>query len=136
MADIEFEDNSMQVKTALEEACIAWLYEAGGELESQVKRNTAVDTGQLKGSWTYKVDESKQEAKVGSPLENAIWEEFGTGQYALNGDGRKTPWKYQDAKGNWHKTTGKHPRRALHKAFESKKSALITSLKNKLKELD
>lgn len=60
-----------------------------GELEAQVKRNTRVDTGQTKGSWTYKVDEANGEAMVGSPQENAIWEEFGTGQYALNGDGER-----------------------------------------------
>ena len=87
----------------------AWLYEAAGELEAQVKRNTKVGTGQLKNSWTYKVDESKGEATIGSPLENAIWEEFGTGQYALHGDGRKTPWVYKDDKGKWHTTIGKHP---------------------------
>ena len=136
MADVEFVDNSMQVKAAINDAVISWLYEAAGEVESQVKRNTAVDTGQLKSSWTYNVDESKQEAIVGSPLENAIWEEFGTGQYALNGDGRKTPWAYQDIKGKWHTTTGKRPKRALHKAFESKKSAIQKALQNKLKELD
>ena len=135
MADVEFVDNSMQVKAAINDAVISWLYEAAGEVESQVKRNTAVDTGQLKSSWTYNVDESKQEAIVGSPLENAIWEEFGTGQYALNQNGRKTPWIYQDVKGKWHTTTGKRPKRALHNAFESKKSAIQKALQNKLKEL-
>ena len=42
--------------------------------------------------WTYQVDESKLEATIGNPMENAIWEEFGTGEYALNGDGRKGKW--------------------------------------------
>ena len=95
---VEFEDNSVRVKAAMSDAVNQWLREASGELESQVKRNTRVDTGQLKNSWTHNVDESAQEAKVGSPLENAIWEEFGTGQYALNGDGRKTAWTYKDRK--------------------------------------
>lgn len=128
MADMQFEDNSMKVKDALESAAIAWLHEAAGELESQVKRNTPVDTGQLKGSWDYKVDESAQKATIGSPLENAIWNEFGTGQYALHGDGRKTPWKYQDVKGKWHTTTGKRPRRSLHNSFESLKNKLQKAL--------
>ena len=136
MADIQFEDNSIEVKEAINDAIAAWLYEAAGELEAQVKRNTPVDTGQLKGSWNYNVDESSQKATVGSPLENSIWNEFGTGQYALNGDGRKTPWRYQDVKGKWHTTTGKRPKRSLHNAFESLKSRLQTALENKLKGLN
>lgn len=132
---LEFEDYSMQVKAALNNAIIAFLHEAAGELESQVKRNTPVDTGQLKSSWGYKVDESAQKATIGSPLENAIWNEFGTGQYALHGDGRKTPWKYQDVKGEWHTTTGKRPQRSFHYAFEFVKPKLQTAMANKLKGL-
>ena len=95
---VEFHDFSMEVKAALDDAVKAYLYEAGGELESQVKRNSRVGTGQLKNSWTYKVDEDKGICTIGSPLENAIWEEFGTGEYALHGDGRKGGWYYQDEK--------------------------------------
>lgn len=64
---VKFEDNSIKVKAALNHATIQWLYEASGELEAQVKRNTRVDTGQTKGSWTYKVDEANGEAMVGQP---------------------------------------------------------------------
>ena len=130
---VKFEDNSIKVKAALNNATIQWLYEASGELEAQVKRNTRVDTGQTKGSWTYKVDEANGEAMVGSPQEDAIWEEFGTGQYALNGDGRKTEWKYKDRSGNWHTTTGKKPTRALNKAFNSSKVKLKKLLEAMLK---
>lgn len=123
---VQFTDNSAQVKAALDDAVIAYLYEAGGELEAQVKRNSRVGTGQLKNSWTYRVDESKGETTVGSPLENAIWEEFGTGEYAVNGDGRKGGWWYQDEKdGTWHHTYGKTPHRAFKRAFDSLKTALI-----------
>lgn len=136
MTDVEFVDNSIEVKDAINDAVIAWLYEASGELESQVKRNTAVDSGQLKSSWAYKVEESSYKSVVGSPLENAIWEEFGTGEYALSGDGRKTPWKYQDRHGNWHTTTGKRAKRTLHNAFESTKQKIKKALENHLKGLN
>lgn len=132
---VEFQDNSAKIKDELNEKTIAFLYEAAGELEGQVKRNTKVGTGQLKNSWTYTVDESNGEATIGSPLENAIWEEFGTGQYALNGDGRKTPWVYKDDKGNWHRTTGKQPRRALNNAYITLKSSLQARLEQVLKGL-
>lgn len=132
---VEFENNSMACKEALEKAGIAWLYEAAGELEAQTKRNTKVDTGKTKGSWSYKVEETEGKAVIGSDYENAIWEEFGTGEYALNGDGRKTPWSYKDVKGQWHTTKGKKPRRALWNAFTSLKTRLIRAAEERFKEV-
>lgn len=122
---VQFKDNSMQVKAALDDAITAFLHEAAGELQSQVQRNTRVDTGQLKNSWEYKVDQGKNEATVGSGLENAIWEEFGTGEYALEGNGRKGGWVYVDAKGEGHFTRGKTPSRAFFKAYTSTKPKII-----------
>lgn len=130
---IEFKDYSVEVKNEINEAIIAFLHEAAGEIVSQTKRNTPVDTGQLKGSWTYEVQEHKGEATIGSSLENAIWNEFGTGQYALHGDGRKTPWKYKDIKGKWHVTTGKRPQRSFYLAFTFLKPKLQSALSKKLK---
>lgn len=136
MADIEFHDFSAQVTAAITKKAIAALHEGGGELTSQTKRVSPVDSGQLKNSWDYKVDERKLEATVGSGIENAIWNEFGTGQYALNGDGRKTPWKYQDRKGQWHTTTGKKPRRTFHNSSENFKPKFQRMVKEKFKELN
>ena len=129
--EVKFTDNSVACKKAIAQAAKAFLIEAAGELTSQVKRNTRVDTGQTKGSWRYEIKEN--EALVGSPLENTIWEEFGTGQYALKGNGRKTPWKYKDAKGNWHTTTGKKPSRALFNAFTKLKPKIQKMAEEKFK---
>ena len=134
MADVQFHDYSMQVKAALEEAAIKYLHEAAGELEAMTKRNQSrVDTGQTKGGWTHVVDEGKLEATVGNPQENAIWEEFGTGEYALEGNGRKGGWKYKDAKGDWHFTRGKKPLRAFHTAYTNLKPKLIKRAEQVLK---
>ena len=59
----------------------------------------------------------QHEAIIGSSDQNAIWEEFGTGEHALQGNGRKGGWSYQDEKGDWHYTTGKKPSRAFFKAY-------------------
>lgn len=133
---VEFTDNSFRVNGALDDACIQFLEEASAELEAQVKRNqTRVDTGQTKGGWTHQVDASGKEAQVGNPLENAIWEEFGTGEYALEGNGRKGGWVYKDKKnGEWHKTKGKTPLRPLHNAFESSKGKIKNRAEQILKE--
>lgn len=133
--DVQFKDFSVEVNGKINEALIVALYEAAGEVVSQTARNTRVDTGQTKNSWSYTVDESEGKATIGSPLENAIWEEFGTGVQALNGDGRKTAWKYQDEKGHWHITTGKKGTRAFYKAFKKLKTPIIKLFESKMKEL-
>lgn len=132
---VEFIDNSMKVKSAIAGVMTGFLYEAAGELEAQVKRNTRVDTGQTKGAWDHVVDEENMEAVIGNPLENAIWEEFGTGEYALEGNGRKGGWKYQDENGEWHYTEGKEPNRALQSAFHSLKPAIIKKAEEAMKGL-
>ena len=137
--DVVFEENSIKVKAAIADRVEAVLEECAGELESQVKRNSRVDTGKTKNSWRHKVTGSvlieHYEATVGSSDENAIWEEFGTGEYALNGDGRKGGWSYEDAKGDWHYTKGKTPSRALYHAYTRLKSKLIRRIQNSLKGL-
>lgn len=131
---VDFTDNSIKVKAALEDAVLVFLEEATGELEAQTARNqTRVATGDTKGKWTHVVDEGKLEGVVGNPLENAIWEEFGTGEYALEGNGRKGGWKYQDEKGEWHYTTGKTPLRPLHKAYTKLKPKIIKRAEEVLK---
>lgn len=135
MSKVEFKDFSINVKTTMNDLAYSVLEEVAGELESQVKRNTAVDTGQTKGSWTHSVKSSKEQhtATVGSPLQNAIWEEFGTGDYALNGDGRKGGWFYVDEKGNGHFTHGKHPRRPFWKAYTALKNKIIKRIQDAFK---
>lgn len=132
---VEFEDYSIKVKGAMEDALLQFLEEASSELQSQAARGTPVDTGQLKGSWAHTVDESNLEAKIGSPLENAIWTEFGTGEYALEGNGRKGGWRYEDDKGEWHFTKGKKPVRMLHNAFEQTKAKIIKRAEQIMKGL-
>lgn len=137
MADnVEFKDYSIEVKGKINDALIAALIEASGEIVSQTARNSRVDTEQTKGSFEYVVDEEKLESTVGSPLENAIWEEFGTGIQALNGDGRKTAWHYKDLKGNWHTTTGKKGTRAFFRAFQKLKNPIIKMFESKMKGLN
>lgn len=135
MAQIKFEDYSFKVKDAIKDALCAGLEEAAGELESQTKRNTRVATGETKNSFKHRVDEGEFAAYVGSDEENAIWEEFGTGEYALKGNGRKGGWVYVDANGDGHFTHGKKPSRAFWNAYTSLKASIINLFQNKLKGL-
>lgn len=137
MAEIKFNDYTIEVKEAIAELAYRAVEESCGELESQVKRNTAVDTGQTKNAWTHRVTGSTMAGEVrgtvGNPMQNAIWEELGTGEYALNGDGRKGGWTYRDETGVYHHTYGKHPRRPFHKAYTTLKNKLIKHMQDLFK---
>ena len=137
--NIVFHDYSISVKNAMGNRIEAALEECAGELESQVKRNSRVDTGKTKNSFRHVIkgsfDSGDLKAIIGSSDENAIWEEFGTGEHALNGNGRKGGWFYVDAKGEGHYTHGKRPSRAFWKAFEALKKPIVDYLQNALKGL-
>lgn len=133
---VDFKDNTARVKAALSEGVVAFLHEAGGEIQSQTQRNSRVDTGQTKGSYKYVVDEGHDESTVavGSDLENAIWEEFGTGEYALHGDGRKGGWVYKSKKdGKFYRTKGKTPNQPLTNAFQTTAPKIKQQLANVIK---
>lgn len=160
---VEFKDFSIEVKAALNDVSIAWLYETANEITSQAKRNCSTGeeySNQLRGSYDNHVDESKGQATVGSPLEQAFWEEYGTGAYAdtsKNGGrpGRKGWWVYKDGytgKGGKilterqakamaagdptvHATNGREPNYTLEKAFTVTKPKAIAHLEEQLKGL-
>lgn len=149
---VQFQDFSLNVKAAIDEKALQFLEEAADTIEGEAIDNSRVDFGQLKGSWTHIVDGSTGTATIGSPLENAIWEEFGTGEYAVHGDSRKGGWyipaeklsekakrKMQkvimkDGKEYYH-TYGKTPNHTLQRAFDAKKAAIIRSAKEIFGEL-
>ena len=135
MADVQFKDFRIKVQDAIDDKINAVLEECAGELESQVKQNTRVDTSQTKNNWQHHLDSEDHVATVGNPLENAIWEELGTGEHALEGNGRKGGWFYVDEEGKGHFTHGKKPSRAFWKAYTSMKSKIINHIQNSLKGL-
>lgn len=134
---VNFIDNSAKFKAAMTDGVRAFLEEAGGEIQSQTQRNSRVDTGQTKGSYKYVVDEGSTESSVviGSDLENAIYEEYGTGEYALHGDGRKGGWVYKsDKDGKFYHTLGKTPRQPLTKAFRTNAPKIKRQFGNVIKQ--
>lgn len=164
---VEFLDFSVRVTEALNDALIAGLYEAAGELEARTKRNSrqghTYGDIQATALWSHKVDEGRREASVGSPHEAGFWEEFGTGEHALNKDGRKGWWVYvegqdsgtggksyatreeaEDAatflrrvkKLNAYATDGIDPNRPLHRAFSTAKPVVQAIFQEKLKGLE
>ena len=133
---IVFESKLKDVTTKIELEIYNALKEASGEVEAQVKQNQRVDTEQTKGSWKHYVSAKEHAAYIGSNYENAIWEEFGTGIHALNGNGRKTPWVYTPDDGKtFYRTKGKKPHRPLYKAMKKLRPKINKYFKQRFKDL-
>ena len=67
---------------------------SGALIEASAKFLCPVDLGELKGSINHQVDENELCVRVGTNVEYAPYVEFGTGEYAENGQGRKGGWFY------------------------------------------
>lgn len=93
-SDVKFTDNSVQVKAELNQALVAFLREASAEIKTQAERFTPANSSQLRRSWDTVVDANNLQAIIGNTLEYAIYQELGTGEYALEGKGRKGYWVY------------------------------------------
>lgn len=97
-------DNTQLFAEELQVAILQALEQIGMTAEGYAKDLCPVNTGNLRGSITHKVDESDGAVYIGTNVEYAPYVELGTGIY--NPEGRKTPWWYQDDKGKWHWTRG------------------------------
>ena len=102
--NVQFTDNSGEVLSAMKQAALDALEEIGLTAEGYAKKACPVDTGQLRNSITHQVVEAENAVYIGSDVEHAPYVELGTGVHYPGG--RTTPWAYQDAKGNWHRTNG------------------------------
>lgn len=121
---VEFECHSNLCKDAIKAKSLQWLHECGQGIIRQILDIYRYKTCATKNSFDYFVDDGEMSCTIGSPMENAIWEEFGTGIYAENGNGRKTGWKYTDEKGVEHWTRGKKGTKAFRKSFDVKRKML------------
>lgn len=158
-------DFSAQVREAVRGHALIALETAANEMASQVKRRTRESTfwpKDVRGSWKYTIDEDKLEAQVGSPLEQSYWEELGTGEYALNGDGRKGWWVYVEgtttptrsfevltkeeaeqrcawlrAQGlDAHISNGTRPNRPMHRSFMEEKDHIVAVIESEMERLE
>ena len=114
--------NGKAIEEAVTKSCLL--------VEKESKNNCPVQTGTLRRSITTDVNGMKGE--VYSPLDYAIWVHQGTGLFAVNGDGRQTPWSYQDEMGEWHTTIGQHPQPFLGPALEMNRETIINFIKERL----
>ena len=115
---------NLDISKALNNACLV--------VENEAKRLCPVDTGDLRNSITHEVDDGV--GIVGTNKEYAPYVEYGTGIFASEGNGRDTPWSYQDDEGNWHTTIGQKPQPFLKTALDKQKKNVIKIFKETLQK--
>lgn len=108
------------------------LTKAGLLVEAEARKKVAVNTGELRRSIESRVED--KEAIIGTPLEYAPYIEYGTGIFAEAGNGRGSPWSYQDDAGNWHTTVGQPPQPFLRPALEEKRQEILEVFSASIKE--
>lgn len=126
---IKFVDNRVKVMGEIDDRIEAFIEEAKDSLASQAARNTKRVTGQLADSFTIdsytEIENNTATAYIGSSVEHSIYYELGTGEYALEGNGRQGGWVYRDkATGKFYWTKGQTPKRPLYRAYIQKRDKL------------
>ena len=166
-SNVEFKDFSFEVKAELNKTTIGWALDTGNEIAAQAQRTTSTsdwtstERTQLRDSYACQPGGSEGEYHVGTPLQQGYWEEWGTGEYAAHGDGRKGWWIYipgQPSMGGGQSystreeaekmaayikaahgktaivTNGRRPNYTLENAFGAVKNPAIAQLEKLLKE--
>lgn len=116
--------NDKAILAAVMQRVIDKLDVAGKFVEDSAKLLVAVDTGNLRGSITHKVDELELSCRIGTNVEYAPYLEFGTGEFAEGGNGRKGGWFFTDDKGEKHFTYGNKPQPFLRPALLNNKEVI------------
>lgn len=103
-------------------------------VEGEAKHKAPKDTGALRRSITSKVeaDSNTIDGTIYTPLEYAPYVEYGTGLFAENGNGRQTPWLYEDDKGETHFTHGQYPQPYMRPALNENRQKVVELIKEGL----
>lgn len=116
---------NLDIEATLEKACLL--------VENDAKRKCPVDTGQLRASITHEVE--GQTGIVGTNVEYAPYVEYGTGIHARDGNGRQTPWAYQDTEtGEWIWTKGQKPQPFLEPSLLENEKKIKRLFKEAIEE--
>lgn len=118
--EVDVTDNTKQVLGALKNAVERGLEAIGLTAEGYAKETITeagrIDTGIMRNSIAHRLKDNENAVYIGTNVEYAVWHEVGTGIHAADGQGRKTPWAFQDKNGDWQYTRGVKPLHFLRNA--------------------
>lgn len=123
MIKVKWTDNTSKVLADLQRQGMQFVSEGGQAIRSEMASRAPVRLGNLKGSIQVEtfVEDGIPTSETGPTAEYAPYVEYGTGIYAADGLGRKTPWRYKDEEGNWHVTSGQEAQPFAEPGFQAAK---------------
>lgn len=130
--DVKINSNLADLLKELDARTYNAMVRVGREATERAKLLAPTDTGLMKQSIHYKVesDESEDTVRIISPQKYSAYVELGTGVHYPGG--RKTPWVYKGADGEWHMTNGQRAKPFLKPAIaenlEEYKAIIIDEL--------
>lgn len=128
-------NNTDKVKKMLAKNIINALNAVGFFIEGEAKRKVVVDKGILREDIKKDIDIDKKIARIGVTKKYGVYVEKGTGIFAVDNNGRKTPWVYFSTQSNSFVTTyGQKPQPFLTPAAEENIDTLLKIISNNLKE--
>jgi len=136
---VQVKNNIPKVKEMMLRNIFNALDAAGNVIMGDAKERAPVDRNFLREkSIKMDIDFDKKMVRVGSTSEYAIYVEKGTGIFAVDGNGRKTPWAYfydgyKGEKG-WRFTRGQKPQPFLTPAGEENIDLIIKVMAIQLKK--
>ena len=109
-----FDDVAKKVEKEIERE----VEKGASKIADTAKMKCPIDKGQLHESIHSKTEWEGNTCIgiVGTNVPYAKYVEYGTGIYAVNGNGRQTPWVYKDSKG-FHYTRGMMAQPFMYPAF-------------------
>lgn len=121
MSNEEFRQSCRNASVLMDEIMLRNITKACLVIEREAKNKCSVDQGPLRAAMFHNVElgNGKIKGYVGNSMEYAPYVHNGTGIYAKDGNGRRTPWKYKVESGKyagWHITKGQKPKPFLEKA--------------------
>ncbi|MBA4274020.1 MAG: hypothetical protein C0436_00040 [Alphaproteobacteria bacterium] len=130
-ASVILKDNTEAILRILQDKALAFVEAGGQAIRSEAVARAPVASGNLRSSIQVEAysDNGVPVSETGPTAEYAPYVEYGTGIYAVNGDGRKTPWWYQTPEGEWIRTRGGRAKPFMEPGFQ----AAIPTI-NRLKE--
>jgi len=105
-------------------------------VERSAKQKAPKGTGELRRSISSEIRQDGEglTGVVFTPLYYAPYIEFGTGLFAEEGGRQDVPWCYQDDEGEWHSTSGQHPRPYMRPALNENREQIKRILKEAITE--
>lgn len=101
-----------------------------------MRSRAAVDTGEMRDSIKQHVTEATEERivdDVGPEAPHSVYQEYGTGIFAENGNGRKTPWVYRRKDGSYVTTRGNRPHPFVRPTAIEDEEKVVDALKKEFK---